>query len=158
MTGLKIFAILILVGLLAIVLSLTLGTCNTAVKMVQDGQQTIVDQFKPSELLKKYEWFKDAAAQLDVKKSNLDVYHDRFNDMRSNYGKDSLHRAEWSRDDREQWNIWQSEYAGVAASYNDLAGQYNAAMVKFNYRFCNKGQLPAGESQVLPREYREYLK
>lgn len=140
-----------------IILGIVLSTCNTGMKMQQNLQQTVYDEFKPSELLRKYEWFKNASSQLDQKKSSLEVYKDRFVELKQSYQKDSLNRSKWSREDKEQWNIWQSEYAGLKASYNDLAAQYNSAMSKFNYRFCNKGELPAGESQILPREYREYL-
>lgn len=156
-TGLKIFGFLILAGIIALILSLTFGTCNTAVKMVEDGQQTVYGQYKPSALLKKYEWFKDASAALDNKVATLGTYESRFKTVKSDYGSDSSNRAKWSRDDREQWNIWQSEYLGLKASYNDLAGQYNSDMAKFNYRFCNKGQLPAGAEVPLPREYKPYI-
>ena len=131
--------------------------CDTAVKMEDNLHKTVYEQFKPEELLRKYEWFKDAASQLDQKASTLKVYEKNFSNMKTMYGVDSNNRRKWSRDDREQWNIWESEYTGIKASYNDLAAEYNSSMVKFNYRFCNTGELPAGQSQTLPREYRVYI-
>lgn len=157
MTALKWIGGFFLSGIVILLLVLFIGTCNTGAKMITNAQQTVYEQFSPSELLKKYEWFKDASAQLDAKNANLSDYRQRFGSMKEGYGTDSLHRNKWSREDKEQWNIWESEESGVKASYNDLAAQYNAAMAKFNYRFCNKGQLPAGASETLPREYREYL-
>lgn len=49
------------------------------------------------------------------------------------------------------------EYLGLKASYNELASQYNAAMVKFNYAFCNAGDMPDGSMQPLPRQYKPYI-
>lgn len=132
-------------------------TCNTASKMVDNAANTVYQQFSPSELLAKYEWFKDASAQCEAKQADLQMYEARFADLKSSYGADSLKRKNWARDDVDQWNIWKSEYAGIVASYNDLASQYNAAMAKFNYAFCNKGKMPDGSTTPLPREFKPYL-
>ncbi len=133
------------------------GACNTAGRMIDNGYNTIYDQFKPEELLRKYEWFKDAASQLEQKLATLKSYESRFEDLKKSYGADSLSRKKWDRSDKEQWNVWESEYLGLKASYNDLAAQYNAAMVKFNYAFCNVGQLPAGADMPLPRDFKPYI-
>lgn len=125
--------------------------------MVDNGFKTAYEQFKPEVLLKKYEWFKDAASQCDQKIATLGTYDTRFKELKSTYGADSTKRKSWARDDREQWNVWQSEYLGLKASYNDLSAEYNAAMVKFNYRFCNVGDLPQGATVVLPRSFKPYL-
>jgi hypothetical protein len=50
----------------------------------------------------------------------------------------------------------ESEVAGVKASYNSLAAEYNANMVKVHWAFCNAGDLPAGAAEALPREYKPY--
>lgn len=131
--------------------------CNTAGNMIDNGFKTVEQQFSPSELLRKYEWFKDASSQCENKLATLKTYESRFRDMKQGYGSDSLKRRNWSRPDVEQWNVWESEYLGVKASYNDLAAEYNAAMVKFNYSFCNVGQLPQGAGVALPREFKPYL-
>lgn len=157
MKAAKVFGWVALIGLFIFILSLIWGTCNTAIKMVANGQKVIYDEFKPEALLKKYEWFKDASAQLDAKVANVSAYATRYSDLKTAYGPDSLSRSKWSRDDRESWSQWKSEESGVKASYNDLAAQYNAAMVKFNYRFCNVGGLPQGTTQVLPKEYKPYI-
>lgn len=154
---LKVMAWVFGAGVLIVIIAIIFGTCNTTAKMITNGQQTIYNQFSPSELLRKYEWFKDASAQLDAKIATVNMYSSRFESVKANYGRDSANRKVWDRDDKEQWNIWQSELTGIKASYNDLAGQYNAAMVKFNYRFCNKGDLPQGAAEPLPREYKPYI-
>lgn len=136
---------------------LFMKSCNMANNMVNDGMQTVQDELKPSALLSKYEWFKDASASCDQKIATLGVYETRFQNLKEAYGEDSLKRKNWSRSDIEQWNIWQSEYLGIKASYNDLASQYNANMVKINYAFCNKGSLPQGLTEPLPREYKPYI-
>lgn len=127
--------------------------CSVANHMVNDAANTVEQQFSPSVLLQKYEWFKDASAALDAKQSDLGVYEARFKTIEKRYANGNP----WSRSDTEQYNIWQSEYLGLKASYNDLAGQYNAAMAKFNYAFCNAGQMPQGCTIPLPREYKPYI-
>lgn len=139
-------------------LLITCNTCNKATQMVNNGINTAYEQYKPEVLLKKYEWFKDAAAQCDQKLATLETYNNRFKSIKKSYGADSLKRSAWSRDDREQWNIWQSEYLGVKASYNQLAGEYNAAMSKFNYAFCNRGDMPITNAEPLPREFKPYIR
>lgn len=126
-------------------------------RYINNAQETAYKEFKPQELLRKYEWFKDAAASLDSKLATLKMYEQRFQNIKTSYGADSTNRKVWDRSDKEQWNVWESEFLGIKASYNDLAGQYNSAMAKFNYRFCNVGDLPEGATVVLPRDYKPYL-
>lgn len=144
---------------LSIILVLLSGcrACNTADKMIDNGFKTVYDQFKPEELLRKYEWFKDASSQLDQKVATLKSYESRFTSLKKSYGSDSISRRSWDRSDKEQWNVWESEYLGLKASYNDLASQYNSSMAKFNYRFCNRGDLPEGADEPLPKEFKPYI-
>jgi len=153
----KVFMWIIGIALFSTVIAIGCNTCNTVGNMANDGLKTVEDQYKPSAMLKKYEWFKDASAQLDNKIATIQMYEGRFNGIKKSYGADSTNRRVWSRDDREQWNIWESELTGIKASYNDLASQYNSNMAKFNYAFCNVGTLPQGATIPLQREYRTYL-
>ncbi len=153
----KYFGWIVIVVIAIFIMGVLMNTCNTANKMVDNGFETVYEEFKPEELLRKYEWFKDASSQCDQKLSTLKSYESRFNVMKQSYGSDSLNRRNWERSDLEQWNIWQSEFLGVKSSYNDLSAQYNAAMVKFNYGFCNAGQLPKGADMPLPREFKPYI-
>lgn len=144
---------IIWISLAFLTFTVVFTTCN----MCGDAAETVQKEFAPSEMLRKYEWFKDASAQLDQKRATIESYSGRFVAIKSSYGPDSLNRKVWNRSDIDQYNIWQSEYLGIKASYNDLAAQYNSAMAKFNYAFCNAGQLPQGAEMVLPREYRTYI-
>jgi two-component SAPR family response regulator len=137
---------------LLFILPFLLNGCGC--RYIRDAQDTVFEQTKLSASLKKYEWFKDAAAALDAKRANLDAYKERMNMLDSTYK--GLARSAWARDDREQYNVWSSEFAGLKASYNNLAAEYNAAMSKINYAYANVGETPRG-SNPLPREYREYL-
>jgi hypothetical protein len=145
--------ILIIAGLLVtgLVLRIALAPLWFANRAVTVASQEI----DPRQLQNRYEWFKDAAAALDQKRASLTLYEQRFEDLQVQYG--TAKRTEWARDDREQWSIWRSEAAGIAASYNDLAGQYNAQMAKWNWRFTNRGMLPQGATEPLPREFKPYL-
>jgi hypothetical protein len=114
------------------------------------------EEFGPKAALAKYEWFKDASAQLDKKQADIKVYAARLGEISGGYPPGTT-RASWAREDREQYNTWSSEVAGVKASYNALAAEYNAQMAKFNWRFANAGDLPKGADRVLPREYPAYI-
>lgn len=123
-------------------------------RAADETANVVHEQFGARALLKKYEWFKDASAALDKKQADIEVYRSRITGLAKD--NDGQPRAKWAREDREQSNVWQSELAGVRASYNELAAQYNAEMAKFNWRFANTGQLPEGATKALPREYKPY--
>jgi len=130
---------------------IALSVCRYA----HDASDTAFKEFKPSELLKKYEYYKNASAALDAKIADIGVYDVKVNTMSESYK--GVKRQDWARDDREQLSTWQSEVAGIKASYNQLASDYNSAMSKFNYAFCNVGKLPQGAEVPLPREYKPYI-
>lgn len=129
-------------------LGMIFGWCGETARV---GQQ----EFGPKAMLEKYSWFKDAAAQLEKKKADVEVYEGRVRRMEETYRETP--RTQWPREDREQYNVWQSEVAGVKASYNTLAAEYNANMAKFNWRFANQGELPPGADAPLPREFKPYV-
>ena len=57
------------------------------------------DEFEPRELLRKYEWFKDAAAQLDKKQADVQVYRIRLTALEASYG--TVPRHQWDRTDKQ---------------------------------------------------------
>ncbi len=120
-----------------------------------EAAQVAQQEFGASAMLKKYEAFKDEAAQLEKKQADVKVYETRTIEMNKTYA--NLPRQKWPREDREQYNTWQSEVAGVKASYNSLAAEYNAQMAKFNWAFANVGELPKGADTPLPREFKTYI-
>jgi len=146
--GLKIFGLILVLSVLGSVVGHGLGWFGEAARVTQE-------QFGPRAMLVKYEWFKDAAAQLEKKRADITVYEGRMTSMNDDY-KD-LPRQNWPREDREQYNVWSSEVAGVKAGYNSLAADYNAQMAKFNYAFANIGDLPKGAETPLPREFKPYI-
>ncbi len=145
--GLKVF-------LFALVASALIGVTGYVLGWFGEAAQVAQEEFGPRAMLEKYEWFKDAAAQLEKKQADITVYDGRMKEMNETY-KD-LARQKWPREDREQYNVWSSEVAGVKASYNSLAAEYNAQMAKFNWRFANVGELPKGADTPLPREFKPY--
>lgn len=140
--------------LVVIALSVGVGSIGYILGWFSEAAKVTQEQFGPRALLAKYEWFKDASAQLDKKQADITVYESRMKGMDTTYK--SVDRIKWPREDREQYNIWSSEVAGVKAGYNGLAADYNAQMAKFNYAFTNVGDLPKGADKLLPREYRTY--
>lgn len=135
-----------------LVAGLILKGCNAATGYAGKAIDVVAAQLDPATLLRKYEWFKDAAAQCDRKIADISVYESRFKQTKETYGD----AKSWPRDVREQMAIWQSEVAGIQASYNGLAADYNAQMSKMNYAFCNVGELPRGATTALPREFKPY--
>ncbi len=125
------------------------------VGIIGETAQVAHDEFGPKAALEKYEHFKDVSAQLDAKVADIQVYESRVKALTEQYS--GVPRAQWTRDDRENYNQWTLEVAGIKASYNQLAAEYNADMAKFNYRFANQGDLPAGATKALPREYKPYV-
>ena len=146
------FAIKLVFGCL--LLSVLIGMIGYGLGWFGEAAQVTQQQFGATAVLKKYEWFKDAAAQLDKKRADVVVYESRLKGMDSSYL--NVPRQKWARDDREQYNVWSSEVAGVKASYNSLAAEYNSAMAKMNWRFANAGDVPKG-ADPLPREFVPYI-
>lgn len=127
----------------------------TSCRYANDASDTLYKETKASTLLKKYEYFKDVAAALDAKVASIQILEGKVNQMKKDY--DGQPRSKWAREDREQNNLNQEELAGLKMSYNSLAGEYNSAMSKLNYAFCNVGDLPQGATKPLPREFKPYI-
>jgi hypothetical protein len=131
------------------------GALSFVFRTTDEAAQVVHDEFGPKAMLAKYEWFKDAAAQLDARSSDIAVYEQKLKHLSDAYGNKP--RNDWSRDDREAWNIDAAELAGMKASFNHLAAEYNSQMSKFNWRFAEAGTLPKGATTPLPREYKPYV-
>ena len=120
---------------------------------ISSGAKVLRDEISPVELNRKYEWFKNAYAALESKRATLDGYKSDRADLEKTYGADA---AKWPRDVREDQSLLRSEARGIAASYNNLAADYNSEMSKWHTRFVNVGRLPAGGNGELPREVAQY--
>ena len=141
----------VMTGLLTAALSSS--ACGFACGFVGNADKVLQQEFNPTVMRDRYVWFKDASAALDKKVADISVYRGRLTRLREDYPN----VQSMPRDVREQRAIWESELSGVKASYNSLAAEYNSAMAKINWSFTNVGSLPAGATQVLPREYKPYL-
>lgn len=138
---LPLFGVILVLG----VLGYTLGWCGEAAQVARQ-------EMGPKAGLKKYEWFKEAAAQLARKEADIKVYQSRITSMKTDYeGKE---RIAWAREDREQMSVWESEVSGVISSYNGLAAEYNAASSKFNWAPF-QGDQPEG-SENIPMNFAAY--
>jgi len=136
---------------LVLLLLVTMFACNVLsvpIWFASRSVDVIKEQVDPAELLRKYELFKDEAAQLDAKAASIRIKRQQITEMKG---------TPMDRTNREQLMIWQQELGGMQYSYNSLAADYNAQMAKINYRFCNVGQLPQGASVPLPREFKPYM-
>lgn len=131
-TGLQFFAIVIL-----------LTFVGMAFRMCGDTQEVIHKEYAPSALLKKYEYFKDLSSAIDEKRATISVYESQIKGIKDHEGF--------------QYQQTQSEMIGIISVHNRLCSEYNSAMSKFNYRFCNKGDLPETNLEPLPREIKPYI-
>lgn len=111
-----------------------------------DGVKTVQKEYSPSALLRKYEQFKDLSAAIDKKRADIEMYQEEIKGM-----------TVTDKDDKYYREQRKSELMGIIAKHNELCEEYNSAMSKFNYRFTNKGDLPATNLDVLPREYKPYI-
>lgn len=134
-----------------VVLGVTLLVVNWSCRAASVASKEV----DPAAIQRKYEWFKDAAAQLDRKRADIAAYEARLKALADDY--EGKPRTAWAREDREQRNLWLSEAAGLKSSYNDLAAQYNAAHAKWNWRFADVGDLPKGAASPLPRNFKPYI-
>ena len=111
-----------------------------------DAVQTAHDQFAPSALLKKYEYFKNLSAAIDEKRADIEMYQTEIEGMEVT-----------DKDTRFYKEQRKSELLGIISIHNNLCKEYNAAMSKFNYRFTNAGDLPETNLTPLPREMKPYM-
>lgn len=146
----KYFGWTVLVVFVLILFAILGRACSYAGK----AADVVMHEVDPAYLLKKYEWFKNASVALDKSLADLKVYDARIKALESDYKGQP--RSKWAREDREQLSVWRSEAAGIAANYNGIAADYNAQMSKINWAFTNRGNLPKGADEPLPREYKPY--
>lgn len=144
----KIFIYVLFIIIFIPIFMISCSIIGTGIGWLGKAKQVAMEQIDPAELLRKYEWFKDASAQLDQKYSSIKIFKKRSDDI--------LAASDKSREDKEAYYLALSEVDGMKASYNQLAAEYNSQMAKINWRFCNVGQLPQGATTPLPREYKQY--
>lgn len=113
-----------------------------------NAAQTTYEQYSASALLKKYEYFKDMSAKIDEKRANLNAYREELTELKANLS---------TEDRRINYEQRKSEALGLLAIYNSLVADYNSSMSKFNYAFCNRGDLPASNLEPLPRDHKPYV-
>lgn len=99
-----------------------------------EAAQVAREQFGPRGGLAKYEWFKNAHAQLQRKRSDLDAFKARMDAARARADRGDRFAA-------ERADLTESEWIGLLSSYNGLVAEYNAASSKFNWAPF-KGEVP----------------
>lgn len=129
------------------VLGAFVGILSRGCSMAGEAASVVQKEVGATALLKKYEWFKNASAQLDKKRADIRVYEKQIT---AGAGKAT------DRFTQDRVFQWETELMGVKASYNGLAAEYNAQMAKINWRFTNIGDLPAGASEPLPKSFKPY--
>lgn len=110
-------------------------------RYIGDAQDTTFNEFKASTMLKKYEYFKDLSASIDKKRADIEMYQSEISTI-----KDEFYLQQRK-----------SELLGIISLHNQLCAEYNSAMSKFNYSFCNAGSLPETNLTPLPREIKPYI-
>ena len=113
-----------------------LTVCN----WVGEANQVAQEEFGARGSLRKYEWFKNAAAQLEKKSNDIQIKEAQIDSFKKDY--EGTKRSAWPRDDRETFRLYSQELAGMKASYNGLVAEYNASSKKFNWDHVNEHDLP----------------
>jgi len=108
------------------------------------------EEFGPRAAMQKYEWFKKTAGELSKKQADIAIYEGRVTQMEKDY--EGTKRKDWDRVDKQQMTLWQSEVAGVKASFNGLAAEYNARSQMFNW-----SAFDTSEHGELPRTFKAYV-
>jgi len=147
------FAKLLKYGFAFIIVIALLGLLGRALGWLDEAASVAQEEFGPRAMLKKYEWFKDAAATLDARKQSIAVLEQKANALIASYN--GVPRKDWDRIDKQNLNIWQQEIAGLILSYNSLAAEWNAQISKFNWKpFVDR--LPDDAPDLLARRYQPY--
>ena len=136
-----ILGILTIVG---VVIVLTIG--GYILGWFGEAAKVAKEEFGPEASLEKYEWFKETGATLQEKKRTIEVYENNVKEIEADY--EGIKRIDWDRTDKEQINQWRLEVAGLKASFNQTAAEYNAASDEFNWKPYKTD---------IPKEYESYL-
>lgn len=135
-TNAKYFARLFLTIILVMIVGAVLRYCNNTLEVAHK-------EYSPEALLKKYEYFKNASSAIDSYRADIE--------MRASVLK------QMSNKESDNYMMSQQELMGIITEYNNMCSDYNSAMSKFNYAFCNKGDMPLSNLKPLPREFKPYM-
>lgn len=117
-----------------------------------EAAQVLREEVGPRAINQKYEWFKNAAAQIRAKSANIEALKKR----NAAFGESAGPRETWHRVDRETFAQYQTELTGAIGVYNTQVGEYNAQMSMWHTRFTNFGAMPAGWEDITPKGFPEY--
>lgn len=131
-------------------LSFFVFTCRIVTRWTGEAASVAQEDLGPRALLGKYEWFKDAQAELSAKQASIGVLESRVGPFRS-IGVENMDRFQLDRFSQSD-----AELSGLILSYNNLAAEYNAQHAKINWAFADLGNVPAG-SNPLEREHARYV-
>ena len=119
------FRTLFVVGALLVVTLTGISVVASGMGFFTNAAEVASKEFKPEAMLRKYEWFIDAAQQIEAKKANVTMYQSKISRI--------IEMDSPSRQDNERLMLWEQELIGVRANYNALVAEYNAQSSKFNW-------------------------
>ena len=117
-----------------------------------EAASVVREEVSPRAVQEKYEWFKRSKAAMDARLASIEVFKSQIEAVRNDYPNPT----DRPRDIRTEMNQWRREVAGIVASYNTMASEYNSQHAMWNYAFADFGTLPAGVTDTLPRTFGEY--
>lgn len=135
-----------LAAIAAIGLFTIVPTCS---RYTNDAGNAIFSELSPTQLNRKYEWFKDAHSKLASLQAQVDFKKELVAEIKA----ETSGRAK-TRDELQLAGQYSQELQGITAAYNNLAAEYNSEMSKFHTAFLNAGTMPKGSE--LPREVISY--
>lgn len=139
----KTFGQIVLVILALGLISLGLFTCN----WVGNGVQTVHQEYDPSVMLKKYEWFKNQSAF--ITKAQKDIANLKSeSDVRGQYEQDNgKNHSTWSpivvNAYQDEVSMNKQQRLALVSNTNKLIADYNAQSAKFTWTsFKTRDDLP----------------
>ena len=130
--------------MLAFVGIVSLGSCG----FVDDGVRTAHNEFDPSAMLKKYEWFKNQTQF--IQKSQKDIANAKTlrDGIKAQFEEDNgKNHTSWDPVTKNQYqskvDLQDQMVMAITATCNGIIADYNAQSSKFNWAyFKDKSDLP----------------
>jgi hypothetical protein len=136
--------LLVIAGFILIGLYITTSSC----RFVDDGVETAHQEYDPSAMLKKYEWFKNQSARIQKMDQDITNAKTLRDGIRSQFeadnGKD--HKS-WDPVTRKQYqdkvDLQDQMVTATVSQRNSIVADYNAQSAKFNWAsFKTNDDLP----------------
>lgn len=128
-TGVLLFFVVRFIGIGLGIITLPVDKLESKVKL---NQGVIKKTYDTDYCLANYEWFKDTDQAITQMGSQITNKQDQLTNFESSAGP----RANWTFEDKQQYNTLTNELTGMKNYRLDLIGQYNSKTSQLNRVAC----------------------